>query len=279
MAASIANFRCFDAEVEEWELFREQLEQFYVANKIEENIKKAMLINHLCSKTYKLLRDLCTPDQPKDRSYAELCKLLSTHFTPPVVVHKERRCFFRAKRHENGHEAVNEWIVRIKNLATNCKFGDTLQHNLVNKFIDGLEGKPFERICEEGGDLTLEKAQELALRYEVDTTEAPLNFVKRNNLNQSGANRYKSNADAEKRNDRSNIKCFACAKMGHYKKDCRFKDYVCRKCNQKGHVQSACDSRRNYYVAATTAESKEKPVDKEEEDQVQLQQNYIHALY
>lgn len=142
--AATASFRSFDADTEEWELYREQLEQFFAANKVEETLKRAVLINHLCSKTYKLLRDLCTPDQPKDKTYAELCKLLSTHFTPPVVVHKERRQFFRAKRHENGHESVNEWIVRLKNLAANCKFGAEFQGNLTNKFIDGLEGKAYD---------------------------------------------------------------------------------------------------------------------------------------
>lgn len=140
MATSTA-FRPFDAEVEEWQLYREQLEQFFVSTKVGDDMKKSVLINHLSPKTYKLLRDLCTPDQPKDKSYDDLCEILTTHFTPPVVVHKERRMFFRARRHENGHETVNQWIVRIKNLATNCKFGDALVHNLVNKFVDGLDGK------------------------------------------------------------------------------------------------------------------------------------------
>lgn len=136
--AATAAFRTFDAEVEEWQLYREQLEQFFVTSKVTDDMKKAVLINHLSSKTYKLLRDLCTPDQPKDKSFADLCKMLTTHFTPPVVIHKERRLFFRAKRHENGHETVNQWIVRIKNLAANCRFGDALTHNLINKFVDWM---------------------------------------------------------------------------------------------------------------------------------------------
>lgn len=86
-------------------------------------------------------------------------------------MHKERRIFSRAQRNQVGHESVNEWVARIKNLAANCKFGDSLQQNLVNKFVDGLEGKAFDRICEEDENLTLDKAQEIALKYEVDYTQ------------------------------------------------------------------------------------------------------------
>lgn len=47
MAAVAAAFRHFDAEEEEWELYREQLEQFFVSNGIKDELKKAVLINHL----------------------------------------------------------------------------------------------------------------------------------------------------------------------------------------------------------------------------------------
>lgn len=101
-----ASFRSFDGESEEWELYCEQLEQFFVSNKIDESMKKSELINHLGARTYKLLRDLCTPHQPKDKTYKELCAALSLHFTPPVIVHKERRTFFsspaRRKRSRNS---------------------------------------------------------------------------------------------------------------------------------------------------------------------------------
>lgn len=208
-----ASFRSFDGESEEWELYCEQLEQFFVSNKIDESMKKSELINHLGARTYKLLRDLCTPHQPKDKSYKELCAALSLHFTPPVIVHKERRTFFRAQRGENGPETVNDWIVRIKNLAANCKFGDKLPDHLVNKFVDGLSGKAFDRICEETEALTLEKAQEIALKYETDaTSSSAINFVKGRNQRvepkQKGKPVQWRNSSNGKRPNGSTSKCF-----------------------------------------------------------------------
>lgn len=275
--AATAAFRTFDAEVEEWQLYREQLEQFFVTSKVTDDMKKAVLINHLSSKTYKLLRDLCTPDQPKDKSFADLCKMLTTHFTPPVVIHKERRLFFRAKRHENGHETVNQWIVRIKNLAANCRFGDALTHNLINKFVDGLDGKAYDRVCEEDEKLTLEKAQELALKYESDDTAIQLMFVKDKKHVNTKAN---SSGKSEQRLDYSRGKCLACGRAGHYRRDCRFKEYVCKKCNKKGHLQAACEYQRNFYLSAEhQATPQATPQDGDnrnnETDQVNLQQNYI----
>ncbi|XP_058816842.1 uncharacterized protein K02A2.6-like [Topomyia yanbarensis] len=239
MAAASANFRCYDGESEEWELYREQLEQFFVSNKIADDMKKAVLINHLSARTYKLLRDLCTPDQPKEKSYKDLCTVLSTHFTPPVVVHKERRTFFRAQRGEGAPESINDWIVRIKNLAANCKFGGALQHNLVNKFIDGLGGKAFEW-----------------LKPKAKVSQ----WQNNNNGKRSGGFRG----------------CFACCREGHQRKDCPFKNYVCNKCSEKGHLQAACNFQKNHYVAESSGP--ERGNVSENDEQIAVQQQYITVV-
>ncbi|XP_058838149.1 uncharacterized protein LOC131693899 [Topomyia yanbarensis] len=280
MAAASANFRCYDGESEEWELYREQLEQFFVSNKIADDMKKAVLINHLSARTYKLLRDLCTPDQPKEKSYKDLCTVLSTHFTPPVVVHKERRTFFRAQRGEGAPESINDWIVRIKNLAANCKFGDALQHNLVNKFIDGLGGKAFDRVCEENETLTLEKAQEIALKYEADSTSTTaIHYLK--GKKQPG---LKPKAKVSQWQNNNNGKrsggfrgCFACCREGHQRKDCPFKNYVCNKCSEKGHLQAACDFQKNHYVAESSGPERRNV--SENDEQIAVQQHYINDAY
>lgn len=39
---------------------------------------------------------------------------------------------------------------------------------------------------------------------------------------------------------RSNIQCFACARFGHVRADCRYRSAVCRDCGQTGHLAAAC---------------------------------------
>ncbi|KXJ75775.1 hypothetical protein RP20_CCG011085 [Aedes albopictus] len=214
-------FRNFDCGSEEWELYKEQLEQYFAANGVQPDMKRAVLINHCEAKTYKLLRDLCTPDAPASKTYDELCTLLSKHFTPPVVVHKERRYFLRAKREED--ESLNDWAARLKNLASNCKMGNHLQHSLLLKFIDGLQGKAYDRICEEDESLIFERAYEIAVKYEPDSPRATGVF--QIDRTKSGPN---SKQGAAKRGMTTGL-CLACNKpghyRGHYRRDCRFKEY------------------------------------------------------
>lgn len=262
-----SQFRCFDGETEEWELYKEQLEQHFAVNKVEEGMKKAVLINHCDARTYKLLRDLCTPKTPAEKTYKELCDLLSKHFTPPVVVHKERRSFMRAKRREDPPESLNAWAARLKNLASNCKLGDHLQHDLLNKFVDGLEGKAYDRVCEEDESLTFERAYEIAVKYEPDEVKPVAVFQMGKAKPQSERGR---NIGPGKNSPGGNAaRCLACNRQGHFKRDCRFKDYVCRRCNKRGHLQAACTASGNFFVQGQEQE------EQNTQSEVNLEQNFI----
>ena len=44
--------------------------------------KVAVFISVMGKNTYAILRDLCSPDSPKDKSFSELCDKLKNHFKP-----------------------------------------------------------------------------------------------------------------------------------------------------------------------------------------------------
>lgn len=56
MATSAFSFRMFEEEAEEWELFKEQLGEFFKSAKIADTAKVSVLVNCLKAPTYKLLR-------------------------------------------------------------------------------------------------------------------------------------------------------------------------------------------------------------------------------
>ena len=59
----------------------EQMEpEFFLVNNIKEDRKKvAVLISTVGSQTYKLLKDLCSPDKPNTKSFENLVTCLQNH--------------------------------------------------------------------------------------------------------------------------------------------------------------------------------------------------------
>ena len=71
----------FDGDSEDWPLYQEQLEQYFVANDVTCDKKKRGILLSVCGrKTYRVLRNLTTPDKPADKGFAEFCTLLSQLF-------------------------------------------------------------------------------------------------------------------------------------------------------------------------------------------------------
>lgn len=149
-------------EDEEWVIYKEKLTNYFTSNEIKEEVKSAILLNAIGSKAYKVIRDLCNPDVPSTKTFDDLTKLMDAFYTPPVCIFNERKLFFDAKKFDN--ESAAQWAVRLKALAGNCKFGNSLELFLLNKFVTGMEGRTFEKLCEEDEKLTWTKAQEIAAR-------------------------------------------------------------------------------------------------------------------
>ncbi|KAJ8937400.1 hypothetical protein NQ314_011886 [Rhamnusium bicolor] len=53
---------------EDFSLYLERLEQYFIANFIDEDRKVAVLLTVIGSHTYRILRDLCDPVLPKNKS-------------------------------------------------------------------------------------------------------------------------------------------------------------------------------------------------------------------
>lgn len=103
---------------DEW---RERLEIYFVDVGIEqETMKKAALLRTIGTEPYSLLRALCDPNRPTEKTYEQLCKMLETHYLPPVIIYRERLNFYTATKHTD--ETISQWYARVKSLALKCKF-------------------------------------------------------------------------------------------------------------------------------------------------------------
>ncbi|XP_055902174.1 uncharacterized protein LOC129938563 [Eupeodes corollae] len=172
MASSIPNF---DEKLESWDSYKERLEHYFIALDIEDqNKKKSILINCVGPGNYERIRNLCFPSSVNDKEYEELLKIFGNLFTPSIVIFKERKEFYNARKYKT--EKATAWHERVCRLAINCKFGTRTEETLLDKFVTAFDGVVFERFCEEGSDLALSKALEIAQRYE--TIEAPRSVQK-----------------------------------------------------------------------------------------------------
>ena len=61
------------AATEDWPQYIECLELFLIANKVtDEEMKRATLLSVIGLHTFKLLRNLLTPEKPGDKSYQDV---------------------------------------------------------------------------------------------------------------------------------------------------------------------------------------------------------------
>lgn len=164
--ALIGDIPRFYSACDDWLVFTERLEQFFEINDVADEKKRAILLTSVSDDVYKILRDVCHPVLPKNKTFDELCALLNKQFVKKTSVFRERVTFYNAKQMKD--ESIASWFARIKKLSVDCKFGERFDEILLDRFISGLRAKVIlERLCEEDEDkLTLQSAVEIATTKE-----------------------------------------------------------------------------------------------------------------
>ena len=110
----------FDPDTETMSAYLERVDIFFQANGIADGI----FLSLLGAKIYSLLRDLVAPTKPKDKTLAQLTKILQTHFEPKPLKIAERFNFYR--RNQLPNESIAAYMAELHKLATHCQFGESL---------------------------------------------------------------------------------------------------------------------------------------------------------
>ena len=81
----------FNSAQEDWPSYADRLEQYFAANEIKDEEKIWAILLSVCGpSTYRLMRNLCTPSKPTEKSYFDLVKLVTDHFNPtPSVMYSD----------------------------------------------------------------------------------------------------------------------------------------------------------------------------------------------
>lgn len=277
---TVGTLTVFNHEHQEWSLYHERLEQWFLANEIGGDADKAgckrraILLSNCSESSYKLIRDLALPRQVGTLSYSEVVALLDGHFKPKKCTFAERYKFHSATQHIG--EGLPEWAARVRGLAIHCGFvASNLDEQLRDRFVLGMTSGP-ERdklFTKAMSELTLSKALEIAegvhsarMGAKETTLQAdggiPLQVMKMETAARAGAARGSnaqrrspaaaaSAASAERGlHSSSGGGCTACGYAGHEASTCRFVRYKCKKCGVQGHLKRMCKQTVNkqHYV-------------------------------
>lgn len=280
----IGKIEQFDLSSKKWSAYIRRVEQFMTLNEIKPELQVATLVTLVGEATYDLMCDLCAPTNPEEKSFRELVKVVSDHLEPRRSDIAERHVF-RQRRQKPG-ECLSEYLQSLKHLASTCNFQSKLEENLRDQFVSGLSSDDMRSRLFAEPTLTYQRAVELALALEAAERHAqasvsgvggghdgrpaaePLHRVvavtARQGHSVAADSRSEGPSAAGKRASYDTRACWRCGR-NHRSDMCRFKNYSCDSCGQKGHLRAMCkqqtgnrsfDKRReHFYIGEEDGES------------------------
>ena len=260
----------FDPNSEIFTVYCERLEQFFVANNIghcpadaspetitaADKRKVAVMISIIGKDTYGVLRDLCSPGNPKDKTFKELCEILQQHFKPKRLEVAESYRFHRCFQEEN--ESISEYSARLRHLASTCNFGEFLNRSLRDQFVCGVRNQATrKKLLSE--DRNFQQALKVAIADETAGKEtlqveqqSQLNIISKAKTSSvssptAGTSRVQPISRQSARQSSQPVShqttsytCFSCGKADHVRSKCKFRNAICRSCNARGHIARVC---------------------------------------
>lgn len=280
--------KLFFKESDDWEAFSERLEFHFLAKKItQEDMKKAELLTHVDEATYKLVKTLCAPSKPSEKTFDEIVQLLTKHLKPASSELMERCKFNRAKQEPN--ESVAEFATRLKQLAINCNFTTTWEKALQVQFAMGIRDEATRFELFKSKTITFESALEEALAREeaaknsVGAAQALTNKTYKQETFAIHTGRQDRGRKFSKRQQATEqqtaeVKCYCCGKLGHETNSCKYRDRRCDFCHKKGHLEQACIKKKNLsnkFLEEESSDSESDVSDKGSESSSSRSTNFI----
>ena len=212
----------FRESEESWTQYIERLEQYFLANEVEDAGKQREILLSVCgSKTYALARDLLQPARPAEKTFKKIVETLEKHFSPKPSEIVERYKFHSRNRIDG--KGVAAYVAALRKLSEHCNFGETLPEMLQDRLVCGINDEKMQRRLLAEPSLTLKKSEVIALAMELaskhvvdillETTPGKVQRILK--VNSTPRNKSKNPA--------SNTECYRCGEP-HEASTCRFKD-------------------------------------------------------
>ena len=243
MTAHYGTLQEFQAEAEDISIYLERVDLTFVANETPEEKQVPIFLNVIGSNTYRVLRSLLVPDNPKDQSMAELKTALKTHFEPKRSKVAEHFHFHR--HNQKPDETVAEFVAELRRQASCCSFDGYLSEALRDRIVCGLRNEAKQKHLLTKGDVDLANTIEIA--QSMEAAQKDTWALKSSSLDLrvgqlfQGSRASRSRATPKPTDSESPTKsCYRCGNPSHFAQNCPHREAICHKCGKKGLLARAC---------------------------------------
>jgi len=215
------------------------------------------MISVIGKKSDGTLRDLCSPKNPKEKSFEAIIELLQQHFKPKQLEVAESYRFHRCFQEEN--ETVSSFSARLSHLASTCNFGEFLNRSLRDQFVCGTRNTATRR-KQLSEDRTFQQALPVAIADKVTAKETmqvqqqqlsqPVNSDTKDPLTLSSSSdensrirpvpRQVSRQTSTLSQQATSYAYFSCGNTDHLRSKCKFRNAVCPNCSTRVHISGVC---------------------------------------
>ena len=130
----------FKESEESWTQHVERLEQYFLANDVEDaGTKRAILLSVCGSKTYALSGDLLQPARPAETTFKKIVETLEKHYSPRPSEIVERFKFH--SRNSKEDEGVATYVASLRKLSEHCNYGETLPEMFRDRLVCGINNE------------------------------------------------------------------------------------------------------------------------------------------
>lgn len=238
MAAGLfSRLEPFDCRNGDFDYYLEQFDHFLMLNSIEEENKRVPLfITSIGQDAYKILKEICEPIDPKEKSFEQLKSSLQEYFA--------RRAFYA--RNQRPGEYPGAYVNELKRLQLKCDFGAFAKEALRDRIACGklADDNKSEKKQAAAPILPDELVKQLTIAAEPKPKQkkqqppAPVTAVAvappEEGKKQKGG----------KSGQKQQHKCRICGHT-HQESECAHKDASCFLCRKKGHIASVCREKKN----------------------------------
>lgn len=250
--ALLGNLGAFTStDAGDWKTYLSRLDQFYKANKIEDNRKKAVFLSVIGDSCFRLLETLVAPAEVDSKTLSDLRDILSKHFTPKRIVIAERYRFWNRAQHAG--ESYLDYAAELRRLARYCDFGANLEDTMRDRFVCGIRDAAVCKKLLTNDTLTMEEALKTASAQEIVDREAAtltsgaggVHAVKSATpaKHKQSKPASKAGASGSSSSGGKSFECYRCGSIDHAPANCKFKTAECHHCHKKGHLSRVCRTR------------------------------------